>query len=176
MKQELPSEINLVSSKIFEVRGQKVMLDFDLAILYGAETKRLKEAVRRNIERFPDDFMFILTTDEYQVLRSQIASLESGKGKFSKYLPFAFTEQGVAMLSSVLNSQQAIQMNIKIIRIFVFMRNYATTHNDLLLKLKNLENEHDKIFKNIFDAISYLMEKDKLEIAQEDRKLIGFNS
>jgi recombinational DNA repair protein (RecF pathway) len=102
--------------------------------------------------------------------------LESGKGKFSKYLPFAFTEQGVAMLSSVLNSQQAIQMNIKIIRIFVFMRNYASTHNDLLLKLKNLENEHDKIFKNIFDAITYLMEKDKLEIAQEDRKLIGFNS
>jgi hypothetical protein len=176
MKPDLPPEINLVSSKIFEVRGQKVMLDFDLATLYGTETKRLKEAVRRNIERFPNDFMFILTTEEYHVLRSQIASLEHGKGKFSKYLPFAFTEQGVAMLSSVLNSQQAIQMNIKIIRIFVFMRNYALSHGDLSLKLKNLESEHDKIFKNIFDAISYLMEKDKLEIAQEDRKLIGFNS
>ncbi|OYU97057.1 MAG: DNA-binding protein [Bacteroidetes bacterium B1(2017)] len=176
MKNNVSSEINLVSSKIFEVRGQKVMLDFDLAILYGTETKRLKEAVRRNIERFPSDFMFVLTSNEYQVLRTQFASLELGKGKFSKYLPFAFTEQGVAMLSSVINSSQAIQMNIQIVRIIVFMRQYALNHADLLNRLENLESNQNKLFKDIFEAISYLMEKDKLETNQSKRKVIGFKS
>ena len=101
-------ELQIIQNKIYEIRGYKVMLDFDLAEIYGVETKRLKEQVRRNIERFPDDFMFELTRDEYNSLRSQFATLEIGRGKYSKYLTFAFTEQGVAMLSTVLNSKLAI--------------------------------------------------------------------
>ncbi len=97
-------EIQTIQSKIYEIRGQKVMLDFDLAHLYATETKVLKQAVRRNMQRFPPDFLFELTKEEYQVLRSQIVTLEPGRGKYSKYTPFAFTEQGVAMLASILNS------------------------------------------------------------------------
>ena len=116
-------ELSIIQSKIYEIRGYKVMLDFDLAEMYGTETKALKQSVRRNMERFPDDFMFELTRDEYNSLRSQIVSLDSqGRGKYSKYQPFAFTEQGVAMLSSVLNSKLAITTNIKIIRAFVAVR------------------------------------------------------
>lgn len=99
-------QISLIQNKIYEIRGMKVMLDFDLAEMYGVETRRLKEAVRRNTLRFPADFMFELTREEYNSLRSQIATLEKGRGKFTKYSPFAFTEQGVAMLSSVLNSEK----------------------------------------------------------------------
>ena len=115
-------ELQIIQNKIYEIRGYKVMLDFDLAEIYGVETKRLKEQVRRNIERFPDDFMFELTRDEYNSLRSQIATLEIGRGKYSKYLAFAFTEQGVAMLSTVLNSKLAIAANIRITRAFVVVR------------------------------------------------------
>jgi len=116
-------ELRIIQNKIYEIRGQRVMLDFDLADMYETETKRLKEAVRRNIERFPSDFMFELTNKEYDSLRSQIASLKnSGRGEHRKYLPFAFTEQGVAMLASVLKSGTAIQVNIQIIRAFVILR------------------------------------------------------
>ena len=124
-------EIQNIQRKIYEIRGQKVMLDFDLAHLYETETKVLKQAVRRNIQRFPPDFLFELTKEEYQVLRSQIVTLEPGKGRYSKYLPFAFTEQGVAMLASILNSQKAIEVNISIVRAFVFIRQYALSHKDL---------------------------------------------
>lgn len=121
-------ELTTIQNKIYEIRGQQVMLDFDLAALYQVETKRLKEAVRRNIERFEgDEFMFELTEKEYADLRSQIATLEiDGRGKYPKYPPFAFTEMGVAMLSSVLRSGSAIQVNIAIMRAFVAMRNYLT--------------------------------------------------
>lgn len=101
-------ELQIIQTKIFNIRGQMVMLDFDLAELYEVETKRMKEAVRRNMERFPSDFMFELTREEYKSLRTQFATLETGRGKFSKYLPFAFTEHGVAMLSGILNSPKAI--------------------------------------------------------------------
>ena len=121
-------ELQVIQNKIYEIRGQRVMLDFDLAEMYQVETRALKQAVRRNIERFPDDFMFELTPKEYNDLkmniRSQNVILENGRGKYAKYMPFAFTEPGVAMLSSVLKSNAAIAVNITIIRAFIAMRNY----------------------------------------------------
>ena len=124
-------ELQTIQNKIYEIRGQQVMLDFDLAALYQVETKVLKQAVRRNIERFPEDFMFEISNEEYNSLkislRSQIVTLEiDDRGKYPKYPPFAFTEMGVAMLSSVLRSGSAIQVNIAIMRAFVAMRNYLT--------------------------------------------------
>lgn len=115
-------ELTIIHDKIYEIGGQRVMLDFDLAEMYETETKRLKEAVRRNPDRFPVDFMFELSNEEFISLRTQIATLENlGRGKHSKYLPFAFTEQGVAMLASVLNSAKAIQINIQIVRAFIVL-------------------------------------------------------
>lgn len=146
-------ELTTRQNKIYEIRGQRVMLDFDLANLYQVETKVLKQAVRRNIERFPEDFMFEISNEEYNSLkisiRSQIVTLEiDGRGKYPKYPPFAFTEMGVAMLSSVLRSRTAIQVNIAIMRVFVAMRNYlsqASQHsaqiNELRCRLQLLEQE-----------------------------------
>jgi len=131
------------------------MLDSDLAELYGVETKRLKEQVRRNILRFPKDFMFVLSDGEETLLRSQIATLE-GKGKHSKYLSMAFTEQGVAMLSSVLNSKRAIDVNIAIMRAFVKMREILATNKEFSVKLKIIEDqlaEHNEQFRVVFEAI-----------------------
>ena len=167
-------QLLVIQKKIHEIRGQKVMLDYDLAELYEVETKRLKEAVRRNIDRFPIDFMFELTRDEYNFLRTQFASLETGRGKYSKFNSFAFTEQGVAMLASVLNSPKAIQVNIQIVRAFVFVRQYALTHKDLTDKLKELESSYNRQFKDIYDALNYLLKKDKQETEQKERKRIGF--
>ena len=152
------------------------MLDFDLAELYQTETKRLKEAVRRNINRFPADFMFELSREEYQSLRTHFASLEIGKGKHSKFNPFAFTEQGVAMLSSVLTSPQAIEMNIAIVRAFVFIRQYALSHKDLTEKLKALEGKYDKQFGDVYEAMNYLLQKDNRETEEKQRKQIGFKT
>jgi len=119
-------ELQIIQNKIYEIRGMRVMLDFDLAEMYETENKRLKEAVRRNINRFPSDFMFELVREEYNSLRTQFATLEkSGRGKHIKYLPFAFTEQGVAMLSNILNSPKAIEINISIVRAFIALRQYA---------------------------------------------------
>ena len=137
-------DIQIIQNKIYEIRGQRVMLDFDLAELYQVETKRLKEAVRRNIERFEgEDFMFELSNNEYNVLkdrlRSQIASLEiDGRGKYPKYPPFAFTEMGVAMLSGVLRSKIAVQVNIAIMRAFVAIRNYITTTSTISAELAEI--------------------------------------
>ena len=152
------------------------MLDFDLAELYGGETKVLNQAVKRNTDRFPADFMVQITRDEYNFLRSQIVTLETGRGKYAKYLPYAFTEQGVSMLSSVLNSSKAIQVNIQIIRAFVFMREYALSHKDLTTKLHELESKYDKQFKDIYDAINFLLQKDILETRQKQRKQIGYKN
>jgi hypothetical protein len=167
-------EIHFISSMIFELRGKKIILDYDLALLYGIETKRLKESVRRNILRFPDDFMFELTKEEYQFLRSQNATLETGRGKYSKYLPFAFTEQGVAMVSSIVNSNAAIQMSIQIMRTFVFIRRYALSNEELLKKVEELELKYNENFKNVFEAISFLLKKESEESTQKERKSIGF--
>lgn len=150
------------------------MLDFDLAVLYETETKVLKQAVRRNMQRFPSDFLFELTKNEYQVLRSQIVTLEPGKGRYSKYLPFAFTEQGVAMLASILNSPKAIEVNISIVRAFVFIRQYAMSHKDLTDKLRKLEARYNQKFKDISAAINFLLQKDQLETNQKKRRRIGF--
>lgn len=150
------------------------MLDSDLAELYGVETKRLKESVRRNIDRFPEDFMFELTVEEYHSLRTQFASLKNGRGEFSKFKPFVFTEQGIAMLSSVLNSKTAIQVNIQIIRTFILIRQFALNHLELTKKLKDLESKYDKKFNDVYEALNYLINKDRKEIEQKERKKIGF--
>ncbi len=137
-------ELQSIQSKIYEIRGQRVMLDFDLAELYGVETRALKQAVRRNIERFEgEDFMFELSEGEYNILkdrlRSQIVILEiDGRGKYPKYPPFAFTEMGVAMLSSVLRSETAIRVNRAIMRAFVAMRNYITTTTQITAELSEI--------------------------------------
>ena len=154
-------ELTVIQSKIYEIRGQKVMLDFDLAELYGTEAKRLKEAVRRNIERFPEDFMFDLSRDEYGALRTQFASLNVGRGQHPKYSPFAFTEQGVAMLSSVLNSEKAIRVNIAIMRTFVALRRYALEHSQLAEKIAELEKKYDKEFADINEVLKFLGEENQ---------------
>jgi len=160
-----------INQKIHEIRGIKVMLDFDVAAIYEVETKRLKESVKRNIHRFPDDFMFVLTNDEFTSLRSQISTSKRGG---NQYLPFAFTEQGIAMLSSVLKSEKAINMNIQIMRAFVFVRQFAFSHADLTEKLNKLELKNDQRFNDIYEAINYLIQKDKKSISQENRERIGF--
>jgi len=148
-----------IESKIFVIRNQKVMLDFDLAQLYEIETRVLKQAVRRNVDRFPSDFMFHLTRSEYRFIRSQNVILK--RGQHSKYLSFAFTEQGVAMLSTVLHSKKAILVNIEIMRAFVKLREIIATHKELADRLKELEMKvdiHDKSIVKIFEVIKQLLQ------------------
>ncbi|MFA5781764.1 MAG: ORF6N domain-containing protein [Bacteroidales bacterium] len=158
---------------MYEIRGQKIMLDFDLATLYEVETRALKQAVKRNIERFPSDFMFELTKEEWKLLTSQIVIFEKGqgKGKYPKYLPFAFTEQGVSMLSTVLRSKTAIQVNIAIMRAFVVMRQYYMNYKELKLQIEKLEKEMNLKFKDIYEALKYL-----LEPPRTPRKQIGYKT
>ncbi|WP_303187756.1 ORF6N domain-containing protein [Bacteroides finegoldii] len=160
-------DIAIIENKIYEIRGQKVMLDFDLAEMYGVETKRLKEQVRRNIERFPAEFMFELTKEEVQFSRSQIATLKTGQGHNIKYLPFAFTEYGIVMLSSVLKSKTAVEVNINIIRAFVRMRQYLLSSvppkelEELKQRIEYLEEDitsdresYKKQFDDLFNAFA----------------------
>ena len=147
-----------IVSKIVFLRGEKVLLDRDLARLYGVETKQLKRAVRRHISRFPQDFMFELTKEEYDSLRYQFGTLK--RGEHSKYLPMVFTEQGVAMLSSVLNSERAIEVNIAIMRAFVHIRKMISSNAELARKLEEIEKhleDHDEQIRAIFEAIRQLM-------------------
>ena len=168
-------QIATLQSKIYDIRGQKVILDFDLAILYEIETKVLNQAVKRNVKRFPVDFMFQLSDDEYNSLRSQIVTLENvGRGKYRKYLPFAFTEQGVAMLSGILNSDMAINVNIAIMRTFVMIRRYALEHKEFTAKLLEIETKYDKKFSDVYEALNYLIKKDETETVQKERKQIGY--
>lgn len=160
-----------ILNKIYAIRGEKVMLDQDLADMYGVETKQLKRQVKRNIERFPKDFMFELTTKEFENLRSQIGTSSWGG---TRYMPMAFTEQGVAMLSSILNSKTAIEVNIRIIRVFTKMREFALTHKEILLQLAKLEKEvkgNSKDIENIFMVLKELLEK---ESKPTPRNKIGF--
>ncbi len=150
-----------VDLRVKVVRGEKVILDADLADLYGVEAKVLNQAVRRNRDRFPDDFMFQLTVEEVESLRSQFVTLKKGRGQHRKFLPHAFTEQGVAMLSSVLRSPRAIHVNIEIMRAFVRMRALVAGHADLTRKLNALENKYDHQFKVVFEAIRELMKPPK---------------
>ncbi len=143
--------------KILVLRGHRVLLDSELASLYRVETKALNRAVRRNIDRFPADFMFQLAAEESALLRSQIGALKIGRGVHRKYAPYVFTEQGVAMLSSVLRSDRAVHVNIEIMRAFVRLRQLVSTHKDLASKLAALEKKYDRQFKVVFDAIRGLM-------------------
>jgi ORF6N domain len=160
-----------ILNKIYVIRNEKVMLDKDLAEMYGVETKQLKRQVKRNIDRFPKDFMFELTPKEFENLRSQIGTSSWGG---TRYEPMAFTEQGVAMLSSVLNSKIAIEVNIRIIRVFTKMREFALTHKEILLQLSKLEKEvkgNSKDIENIFLVLKELVEK---QSKPEPRNKIGF--
>lgn len=158
MKTLVPMEV--IERKIYLIRGQKVILDRDLSELYGVETFNLNKAVKRNIARFPEDFMFQLNKEESESLRFQIGILKKGRGEHRKYLPYVFTEQGVAMLSSVLKSERAVQVNIAIMRAFVRLREILTNHKELAQKLMLLEKKlekHDSEIRIIFDAIRQLM-------------------
>ncbi len=168
--QELVVEQKILT-RIYVVRNQKIMLDEDLAEMYGVETKQLKRQVRRNMDRFPKDFMFELTRKEFENLRSQIGT---SRWSGTRFTPMAFTEQGVAMLSSVLNSKTAIEVNIRIIRVFTKLREYALTHKDILLQLAQLEMEvkgYNKDIENIFMVLKELIEKHS---TAAPRNKIGF--
>jgi hypothetical protein len=162
--------VERIEKAILLVRDQKVMLDADLAMLYGVETKRLVEAVKRNIERFPDDFMFQLTKDEFANLRSQIATSSAWGGR--RYPPYALTEHGILMLSSVLRSHRAVEANIEIMRTFVRLREMLASNKDLARRLDNLEKKYDAQFKVVFDAIRQLMAPPP----SKSRRRIGFRA
>ena len=155
---------------ILLIRGQKVMLDNDLASLYGVETKRLIEAVKRNMLRFPEDFMFQLEGEEFANLRSQFATSSFWGGR--RHAPYAFTEQGVAMLSSVLRSPRAVAVNIEIIRAFVRLRQMLLSHADLARKVDALEKKYDSQFKVVFDALRQLMQPPE----EKPKRPIGFHA
>ena len=168
----MKNELQTIQKMIHEIRGFKVMLDSDLAALYGVEAKRMNESVRRNIKRFPDDFMFQLTSDEWNSLRSQIATSNNTRGG-RRYNPYVFTEQGVSMLSSVLNSDKAIEINVNIMRAFVQLRHYVISQSDtnaqiaelkkvLMLHIENTDtklSKHDRAIKDILQALDNLIEK-----------------
>lgn len=168
--QIIPDEI--IMSKIFYIREQKVMLDSDLAELYGVETKRLKEQVKRNINRFPEHFMFELSRQENELLRSQNATLK--KGEHSKYLPFVFTEHGVLMLSNVLKSESAVQVSIRIIDVFVRLRKVYAEQTEVWLAIEKIKSKLDNQDKNMEIVFRYLDELIDKKDNQPPRKTIGF--
>ncbi|MBP6074525.1 MAG: ORF6N domain-containing protein [Flavobacterium sp.] len=160
-------KLEIINNKIHVIRNQKVMLDFDLAFLYQIETKVLKQAIRRNIDRFPDDFMFELTKEEFDNLRSQFVTSSYGG---TRYMPFAFTEQGVAMLSSVLNSKKAIEVNIAIMRTFVVLRNSILSLEEITDRVSEIEQQFPEIYK----VLNYLMDSHQKKMEQKERSKIGF--
>jgi len=169
MSSDIMVPMERIERAIYLIRGQKVMLDRDLAALYEVETKRLKEQVRRNIDRFPEDFMFVLTTEEFANWRSQFATSNSDRMGL-RHAPMAFTEQGVAMLSTVLNSKRAIDANIAIMRTFVKLRQMLDTHAKLAQKLPELESKYDGQFRVVFEVLNELM-----AAPEPTRKPIGFS-
>lgn len=158
-----------IEKAIYLIRGEKVMLDRDLAVLYGVSTKVFNQAVKRREERFPSDFMFQLTMEEAQAFRSRSQSVTLKRGQNIKYRPYAFTEHGILMLSTVLNSERAVQVNIEIMRTFVRLRQMLASNADLAKKLEDLERKYDHQFKVVFDAIRQLMIP-----PERNRKQIGF--
>jgi ORF6N domain-containing protein len=168
----MDQQLQPIASKIFYLRGDQIILDEDLADLYQVETRILKQSVRRNIDRFPKDFMFELSYEEWNSLRSQNVILErEGRGKHSKYRPFAFTEQGVAMLSGILRSERAVEVNIAIMRTFVHLRKWMEDNKSLANKIKSLEKKYDEQFQAVFKAIQQLIKEDN-----KPRKPIGFET
>ncbi|MBN8857081.1 MAG: ORF6N domain-containing protein [Sphingobacteriales bacterium] len=182
--------IQSIQNRIYEIRGERVMLDRDLATLYEVETKVFNQAVKRNLRRFPPDFMFQLTKEEWESLkfqieaieksvpsRSQFVTLNTGRGHNLKYLPYAFTEHGVAMLSGILNSDKAVQMNIAIIRAFIEMRRFNIIHTDWMEQIRELKDRiggHDAQLSQIYDALENLLDEKAAERKWEDRDRIGF--
>ena len=164
-------ELESIKNQIHEIREKKVMLDMDLAKIYEVETRVLKQAVRRNIDRFPEDFMFEMTDEEMKNLTSHFVTSSWGG---TRHKTFAFTEQGIAMLSSVLKSKKAIQMNIAIMRAFVMMRQFALTYQELSEKLIELEKLHNQKFDDIEQVLKYLIQKDKKQTQQAVRKQVGY--
>lgn len=168
---------NQITSRIFHIRQQKVMLDSDLAELYGVQTKVLNQAVKRNLQRFPADFTFQLSEKEWTALKNQIDNLRSQnvtinidkRGRHRKYLPFVFTEHGAVMLASILKSEQAIKASILVVRAFIRIREYLLNHKDLAIKIEQLESNYDKKFAVLFTAIKQLIQQ-----KNEPRKSIGY--
>ena len=164
-------ELEIIKTKILEIRGRKIMLDYELAKLYEVETKYLKRSVRNNLNRFPSDFMFELTSEEWLNLRCKFSTSSWGG---QRYPPFAFTEQGVAMLSGLLNSLVAIDVNISIRRAFVMIREFALTYQELNEKLIALEKKHNQKFTDIDQVLNYLIKKDQKHTQQTARKQVGY--
>lgn len=165
--------LKTIESKIYEVRSQKVMLDFDLAELYEVETRVLNQAVKRNIDIFPIDFMFQITPIEWDEMSSQLVmTSHSKRPKVSP--PSVFTEHGVTMLANVLKSKKARQTSIAIVRAFIALKQYALTNQELSNKLREMEKTYNKQFKDVYEAINYLLQKDKLEVIQKERQQIGY--
>ena len=165
--------IQQIESKIHEIRGQKVMLDYDLAELYEVETRALNQAVKRNIDIFPSDFMFQLTENEWKRMSSQIVMTSLNK-RPKTALPYAFTEHGVTMLANVLKSKKARLTSIAIVRAFITLKKFISNYNEISETLKELENKYNQQFKDVYEAINYLLNKEKQEISQKERKRIGY--
>ena len=164
-------ELTTIKNSIHEIRGKRVILDYELAKMYEVETRVLKQAVRRNIDRFPEDFMFELTEVEMKNLTSQFVMSSWGG---TRHVVFAFTEQGIAMLSSVLKSKLAIQINISIMRAFVMMRQWSLTYHELAERLEELERKHGQRFDGIEQVLNYFIQKDKQSAQQNQRKQVGY--
>jgi phage regulator Rha-like protein len=165
--------LQTIQTKIYELRGQKVMLDFDIAELYEVETRVLNQSVKRNADIFPVDFMFQITAKEWETMSSQfVMTSPSKRPKIA--LPYVFTEHGVTMLANVLKSKKARQTSVAIVRAFIALKQFALTNTELNKKLKELEDSYNQQFKDVYEAIDYLLQKDKLEINQKKRKQIGY--
>ena len=161
--------VDVIENKIFQIRGKRVMLDRDLAVLYEVETRALNQAVKRNIERFPDDFMFKLTDEEYEILKSQFVTSSWGGSRRSN--PYAFTEQGVAMLSGILNSTRAIQVNIQIMRVFTRFRQILLISKDIKQELDEMKRQTNDRFQIVFETLDHL-----LAVEDQPKRKIGFTA
>lgn len=166
--------IEVIQHRIYEIRGQRIMLDFDLAQLYQVETRVLNQAVKRNQDIFPKDFMFKLTPDEWKMLSQTVMTYPAKRPKTA--LPQAFTEHGVTMLASVLKSKKARQTSIAIVRAFIALKQFALQYKDMSKQLTALEAKYNKQFKDVYEAINYLLKKDKAVIEHENRERIGFKT
>ena len=168
-------QVQAIQSKIYEIRGQKVMLDFDLAELYEVETRVLNQAVKRNMDIFPDDFMFQLSQMEWDFMSSQIVMTYPVK-RPKTALPLVFTEHGVTMLANILKSKKARQTSIAIVRAFISLKQFISNYKELSEKLTELESKYNKQFKDVYEAINYLLQKGKQDDAHRARKQIGYKA
>ncbi len=167
-------DLQVIQNRIYEIREQRIMLDFDLAELYEVETRVLNQTVKRNADIFPDDFMFKLTKVEWEMLSQIVMTYPAKRPKTA--LPLAFTEHGVTMLANVLKSKKARQTSIAIVRAFIALKQFALQYNDMGEKLKALEARYNKQFRDVYEAINYLLQKDKAQVKHKYRERIGFKT